>query len=240
MQSCDHPALAMNSSVFSAQVTASGFAITPQLILGDHIDSLVRELSHPTLRRSRAGARHVLSHRSIHRLANDPRLLLLAREVLGSEAIPFRCTLFDKSLTANWLVVWHQDTALPLRQREEALSWGPWSVKDGINYAHAPATALENILALRLHLDDSTSENGPLRMLPGTHKLGVLTDEQIQELTLNGHPVDCRVEAGGVLAMRPLVLHASSKSRSGLPRRVLHFEYAASPQIASPLELLLP
>jgi hypothetical protein len=45
-----------------------------------------------------------------------------------------RATLFDKSPTANWLVVWHQDTALPVQERREAPGWGPWSVKDGVIY----------------------------------------------------------------------------------------------------------
>jgi hypothetical protein len=42
---------------------------------------------------------------------------------------------------------------------------------------------------------------------------------------------------GGILAMRPLVVHASSKSQSKASRRVLHIEYAASLSIAEGLEL---
>src|SRR6266705_1926101 len=128
----------------------------------------------------------------------------------------------------NWLVSWHQDTALPLRERRETPGWGPWSLKDGVNYAHAPASALSRVLALRVHLDDSTSENGPLRVLPGTHTLGVLTDDEIHELATRIAAADCLVSRGGVLAMRPLIVHASSKSQSNVPRRVLHIEYAAS------------
>jgi len=60
--------------------------------------------------------------------ARDTRLVEIARKTLGGEAFPFRATLFDKSPAANWLVVWHQDTALPLRERREAPGWGPWSV----------------------------------------------------------------------------------------------------------------
>jgi len=164
-------------------------------------------------------------------------LLEMAREILGRSAFPFRATLFDKSPTANWLVVWHQDTALPLRERRETSGWGPWSVKEGVNYAHAPARALEQVVALRVHLDDSTSENGPLRVLPGTHTLGVLTDEQIHDLSEKVGEVECLVPRGGVLAMRPLIVHASSKSRMEVPRRVLHIEYAASDCVAESLRL---
>ena len=75
--------------------------------------------------------RHALRHPSVAALAREPRLLNIAREVLGAEALPFRATLFDKSPQANWLVVWHQDTALPLRERHGSPSWGPWSDAPG-------------------------------------------------------------------------------------------------------------
>jgi len=91
-------------------------------------------------------------------------------------------TLFDKSPEANWLVVWHPDTALPLRKRRDTPRWRPWSAKEGRTYAHAPESALRRVLALRLHLDDSATKNGPLRVLPGTHTSGVLSDDAIHQL----------------------------------------------------------
>jgi ectoine hydroxylase-related dioxygenase (phytanoyl-CoA dioxygenase family) len=106
-------------------------------------------------------------------------------------------------------------------------------------YSHAPAGALEQVLALRLHLDDSVAENGPLRVLPGTHTLGVLSDEALHDLSTQIAAVDCPVPRGGILAMRPLVVHASSKSQSNAPRRVLHIEYAVSSAIADGLELAI-
>ena len=83
-------------------------------------------------------------------------------------------------------------------------------------------------LALRLHLDDSNAENGPLRVLPGTHTLGVLSDDELHALSQQLQPVDCLATKGGVVAMRPLLVHASSKSRSEQPRRVLHIEYTSA------------
>ena len=183
--------------------------------------------------------RHAMRNTSVAALACDSRLIAMAQEVLGSAALPFRATLFDKSPTSNWLVVWHQDTALPLRERRETAGWGPWSIKDGVNYAHAPASALEHVLALRLHLDDSDAENGPLRILPETHTLGVLSDDALHELSTQIAAIDCLVPRGGILAMRPLVVHASSKSQSSAPRRVLHIEYAVSSSMADGLELAI-
>lgn len=215
----------------------AGFAILPALFSHEYLDQLLHDIDESGTRRSRAGIRHALSLSPVTAVAREPQMIELAREVLGSEAFPFRATLFDKSPTANWLVVWHQDTALPLRERIDQPGWGPWSIKEGIDYAHAPATALSQVLALRVSCDDSTVENGPLRVLPATHTLGVLTDDSIHELAAQIAPVDCVVPKGGVVAMRPLVVHASSKSQIEMPRRVLHIEYAASESIVRPLQL---
>jgi ectoine hydroxylase-related dioxygenase (phytanoyl-CoA dioxygenase family) len=183
-----------------------GFSIVPQVFSVSEVEGIVHEIDGCSIQRSRAGARHLLSVPQVAALAQDPRLVELAASVLGSEPVSFGATLFDKSSEANWLVVWHQDTALPLREKRDVQGWGPWSQKGGVVYAHAPADALANVVALRLHLDDSTSENGPLRVLPGTHTLGVLSDAQIHQLAQRTTPVSCTVAQGGVLAMRPLVV----------------------------------
>jgi ectoine hydroxylase-related dioxygenase (phytanoyl-CoA dioxygenase family) len=221
------------------QVNKQGFAIIPEVLPNREIDRLETELGQTNLTRSRAGVRHAMSVGSVSAIAKGAPLLAIAQRVLGHEAFPFRATLFDKSPSANWLVVWHQDTALPLQSRRETPGWGPWSVKEGIIYAHAPESALSQVLALRLHLDDSLAENGPLRVLPETQTMGVLTDEAIHEASTRIAPVDCLVLRGGVLAMRPLIIHASSKSLGQNPRRVLHIEYAASEVIAGDLRLAI-
>jgi ectoine hydroxylase-related dioxygenase (phytanoyl-CoA dioxygenase family) len=220
-------------------VEKDGFAVIPGVILQQEVLVMLRELGDARLRRSRAGIRHLMSHPAVAALATDPRLLDIASEILGTESLPFRATLFDKSADANWLVVWHQDTALPLRARRETPGWGPWSTKEGINYAHAPTRALDRVVALRVHLDASTEQNGPLRVVPGTHKLGVLADEAVYRLATESCAVDCVAEQGAVLAMRPLLIHSSSKSQIEAPRRVLHIEYASSMSIGDDLEIAI-
>jgi ectoine hydroxylase-related dioxygenase (phytanoyl-CoA dioxygenase family) len=224
---------------FSKRVEAEGFAVVDAVFDAREVDAVAEALVRTPLARSRAGARHAMRSPVIAELARDARLLALVRSVLGPGALPYRATVFDKSPASNWLVVWHQDTALPLQRRHDVPGWGPWSAKAGIIYAHAPAAALSRVLALRIHLDESTTLNGPLRVLPGTHREGVLTDEAVGVLARRGEPVDCVVPRGGVLAMRPLLVHASSKSRDDAPRRVLHVEYAASMKMEDGLELAI-
>ena len=222
---------------YFAEIEAFGFAVIPELFPCSEVDALLEEICTLAPERSRAGIRHAMRLAPVKSFSRKPQLMALAREVLGPQACPYRATLFEKSEAANWLVVWHQDTALPLQSRGEASGWGPWSVKDGIPYAHAPATALRQVLALRVSLDDSTSNNGPLRVLPGTHTLGVLSDDSMHDLASRTSAVDCITPKGGVVAMRPLLVHSSSKSRVEMPRRVLHIEYSASHAIADPLSL---
>ncbi|HKQ79111.1 MAG TPA: phytanoyl-CoA dioxygenase family protein [Blastocatellia bacterium] len=214
-----------------------GFRIEEGVLSNRECDDLIEAVSQSPQGRSRAGARHLMSIPAVEALAKDERLLRIASRALGDGAVPFRATLFDKSGRANWLVVWHQDTALPLAARNDSKEWGPWSLKAGVLYAHAPAWALTRVLALRIHLDDSTGENGPLRVIPGSHLGGVLSDDEILDLARAQKNVEAHVPRGGVLAMRPLLVHSSSKARADEPRRVLHLEYAERLELAPGLRL---
>src|SRR4051794_11802733 len=156
--------------MWKVEIEQRGFFIFPPLFSSKELERIGNSLAGSSLQRSRAGIRHVLKLESVAETARDPRLMEVAKGVLGPNAVPFHATLFEKSPDANWLVVWHQDTALPLREQKKKSGGGPWSVKEGVNYAHPPAAALSRVLALRLHLDESTVANGPLRVLPGTHE----------------------------------------------------------------------
>ncbi|HEV3028199.1 MAG TPA: phytanoyl-CoA dioxygenase family protein, partial [Planctomycetota bacterium] len=181
--------------------------------------------------------RHLMAHPAVAEFARMEELLEIARVWVGPGAVPYRCTLFEKSGVRNWLVVWHQDTTLPVASRFDSAEWGPWSEKEKILYAHAPAWVLERIIALRVHLDASTAQNGPLKILPSSHREGVLSDEQVFERARRSPPREILVGKGGVMAMRPLLIHASSKALAPKQRRVLHIEYAASMDLAAGIRL---
>lgn len=214
-----------------------GHRILPDIFGRAEMRELLGHLSRADLKRSKGGARHLLAVAAVRELAEDARMRQLASEFLEVDAIPFKATLFDKSRRANWLVAWHQDTALPLQRRTDDPDWGPWSMKAGLLYAHAPAWALEQVVALRVSLDDSSADNGPLRVLPNTHRGGVLTAEEIKRFEREVPPVECVTPSGGVIVMRPLAVHASSKSASARPRRVLHIEYATLVNLGTGIEL---
>jgi hypothetical protein len=216
----------------------AGYSIEPGILSGSECSDVAAVVA-ATVKGGRAGARHLMSNAAVMALTNDRRLLTLAEKVLGSGATPYRATLFEKSGQANWLVPWHQDTALPLIDSFDAQGWGPWSRKAGILYAQAPEWALSRVVALRVHLDPSTPENGPLRVIPGSHLVGVLSAPEILGFVRAHTHTECLIDRGGVLVMRPLVIHSSSKARRTDLRRVLHIEYADSLELQSGIRLSL-
>ncbi len=205
-----------------------GFWIEPAILTGAECEALLASIR---TRSAQAGTRHLMSNSAVAAAARDERMLAIARKGVGQSAVPFRATLFEKTGEKNWLIAWHQDTALPLDAKFDAAGWGPWSEKAGVLYAHAPAEALQRVIALRLSLDDSTDHNGPLRVVPDSHRLGVLPDAEILALANRGTAETCTASRGGVIVMRPLAIHASSKAMVDRPRRVLHIEYADSLQL---------
>jgi ectoine hydroxylase-related dioxygenase (phytanoyl-CoA dioxygenase family) len=214
-----------------------GFLIRQRVFSHGECDLISGHLSNQNNKKNRAGIRNLMSVPLIREFANDERLITILKECTGKAMIPFKATLFEKTGRSNWLVAFHQDTALPIEELSEPSEWGPMSVKEGVIFAHAPARALAKIIALRIHLDASESMNGPLRIIPGSHGCRLSEDEL--ESWRKKDAITCTVEKGGVIAMSPLILHASSKSTNDQPRRVLHIEYAESMQIDENVKLAI-
>lgn len=162
----------------------------------------------------------------------------LAAEWLQSLVPPghacVRGILFDKTPGANWLVAWHQDLTICVQARHDVTGYGPWSVKHGVPHVQPPVSLLEQMLTLRLHLDETLGSNGALKVVPGSHLRGRMLAEQID--SLKSHEFICEAAPGDVLRMRPLLLHASSKAESPAHRRVVHLEFAPQEMLASPLQ----
>lgn len=173
-----------------------------------------------------AGRRNMLAVPAVTALATSQKLLELVRCHTGGAPRPVRAIWFNKSAEANWLVAWHQDLAIAVRERIETPGFEAWSVKEGVPHVQPPAAVLERMLTVRIHLDDADERNGALRVIAGSHRLGRLDAEQIANLREERGETLCAAAAGDALLMRPLLLHASGRSTNDRPRRVLHLEYA--------------
>ena len=174
---------------------------------------------------SEAGSRRLLDEAWCAHLAGALRGDARIRSLLPRNAVAVQCTLFDKSPTKNWLVAFHQDLSIPVSNRVNSPECSGWSEKEGHLYVQPPANVLEQLVAVRVHLDDCPAESGALRVVPKSHSQGRLDQGQAEALRLEHGETVVPLARGGALVMRPLILHASSKATSPVPRRVLHFVF---------------
>ena len=172
------------------------------------------------------GFRELLTMEAIQELARSTQVKQLAKAILGDSAFAVSGTFFNKIPAANWKVPWHQDRMIKVQKRFDSDGWGPWSTKDGVIHVQPPSSVMSRVLAIRLHLDDCPSDNGALRVMPGSHRFGLLTSEQTESLLKQPDTI-CPVSKGGAFLMSPLLLHSSSPSSSPKSRRVVHLEFAA-------------
>jgi hypothetical protein len=177
---------------------------------------------------NRGGARGALSQSpQLRSLGETGACAAIAQALLGPSTRLVRLTIFDKTPEANWKVPWHQDLTIAVRQRHDVPNFGPWTEKAGVPHVQPPLDILQHMLAIRAHLDDTPAHNGALRVLPGSHRHGRLSTHQLQTLKAQTAEHCCEMPAGGLLAMSPLLAHASSAATNPSRRRVLHYEYAA-------------
>lgn len=171
------------------------------------------------------GTRGLLSQHWCRELAAHLRSHPRLQDFIPPGHVAVQCTFFEKSAGRNWLVALHQDLSIPVAGRVEAAGLRGWSEKEGMQFVQAPAETLEQMIAVRVHLDSCGEDDGPLRLVPGSHAKGVLTDDQARSLRAGSGELACVAEQGAVLLMRPLLLHASSKGSGASKRRVLHFVF---------------
>ena len=229
----------MRPETLPTDLDRDGFRLFTDVLEPPVVARLIRFFAEDVelLRRNGAayGGRNLLNSTTIAEVAAAPAVRRLVEPVLGREARAVRGLFFDKTPEANWPVLWHQDLSLALAQKDDVEGWGPWSIKAGVWHVQPPAEILASMLTVRLHLDDCHSHNGPLRVLPGSHRFGRLSRERIAELRRTTHEAECLAPASSALLFRPLLLHASSPARTPSHRRVIHLEFAAADALPAPL-----
>lgn len=206
-----------------------GWMVTEPIIPDPVLDRLAERLT-PLFQTNRGygGVRNLLELvPEVCELSRSKPIRDVAESILGTECFAVRSVFFDKTPQTNWKVTWHQDLTIAVQRRIEVNGFEPWTEKAGIPHVQPPITILERMLAVRVHLDDCMDENGPVRVLPGSHKSARLSPKEIEQWKTQVEPVACLVPRGGILVFRPLILHASSPAQQPGHRRVIHLEFAA-------------
>jgi hypothetical protein len=141
----------------------------------------------------------------------------------GSGHFIVKSIYFDKPEESNWFVAWHQDLTISVDKKVELAGFSLWTKKFDRYAVQPPVNILENGITIRIHLDDTDEQNGALKVIAGSHNSKIT---RVETVNLGSEKFEvCCVPAGGVMLMRPLLMHASDRSVSSNRRRVIHLEF---------------
>jgi hypothetical protein len=221
------------------QLERDGFAVLPDVLTEAEVRAALMEWAEVSRRHAgdeailandgpAYGARNLLQlWPGVLDFTRRPRLRDALLEVLGPVAGVVRVLFFDKPPGHSWALPWHKDYNIAVAEHGAEGAFTKPTTKAGLPHVMAPAAVLEAMLTARVHLDAVTANNGPLRVIPGSHRHYAMGADEARE------PVAVHCRAGDVLLMRPLLTHASghTKPAANAHRRTVHLECAASPAL---------
>lgn len=167
------------------------------------------------------------------KLIFNEKLKKIIREIIGDDYFVVKSIYFDKPTKSNWYVSYHQDLTISVNQKHEIEGYKLWTNKQNQFAVQPPINVLENIVTLRIHLDDTDENNGALNVIPKSHCKKVYRPENID--WTKEIEVTAVVQQGGIMFMKPLILHSSKRTTNEKNRRVIHIEMS-NQSLANPLD----
>jgi ectoine hydroxylase-related dioxygenase (phytanoyl-CoA dioxygenase family) len=215
------------------KIAEEGFAIVDNIFTTEEVDNLLVAISHvdktkPTFRKTtdlfaiRQFFKEVPAAYDI--VFNNNKLNALIKELFGDEFFVVKAIYFDKPENSNWFVSYHQDLTISVDTKTDIEGSGPWTAKHNQYAVQPPLHILQDGFTIRMHLDDTNEENGALKVIPGSHVKGIYRPETI-DWSIEAEVV-CTVPKGGIMIMKPLLLHSSSRTTNNNKRRVVHIEFS--------------
>lgn len=156
-------------------------------------------------------------------LIYNTNLKTIVAELFGDDFFTVKSIYFDKPEDSNWYVAYHQDLTISVNKKIELAGFGSWTVKQNQFAVQPPLENLQNIFTIRIHLDDTDEHNGVLKVLPGSHNKNIYRPETI-DWSIETE-TSCIVNKGGIMIMKPLLLHSSGRTTNNKKRRVIHLEF---------------
>ena len=154
----------------------------------------------------------------------NSKLQNVINQLFGENYFPIKSIYFDKPGNSNWFVAYHQDLTISVDKKIKVDNFGPWTVKQNQFAVQPPLTILENIYTIRIHLDETNENNGALKVIPASHRKQIYRPETI-DWNIETEVI-CNVPKGGIMIMKPLLLHASGRTTNSSNRRVAHIEFS--------------
>lgn len=204
-------------------LNANGFVIIPEIYRASEISAIGELIDSAHDGEILTGERRFLNRTPhvLDLLLNDNLRTLL--KAVAPDFFVIKSIYFDKSPQANWFVSWHQDKIIFVKNKIEIPGFRNWTQRENEYGVQPTAEILGNIVSARIHLDTADSTNGALKVIPHSH-----SESSSRNVSFSDNDaVVCEVPAGGVMLMKPLLFHASSRSASAQPRRVIHLEFCS-------------
>lgn len=214
------------------ELSEQGFTIVENIYTKDEVTQILKVIdnidnSKATFRKSAdlfAIRQFLKEVPATHSLIFNENLTQLISQLFGQDFFVAKSIYFDKPETSNWYVPYHQDLTISVDKKVEIENFGPWTVKQNQFAVQPPIEILENIVTIRIHLDDTNENNGALRVIPKSHNQQIYRPEHID--WTKETETTCCVKQGGVMIMKPLILHSSSRTTNHQKRRVIHIEFS--------------
>jgi ectoine hydroxylase-related dioxygenase (phytanoyl-CoA dioxygenase family) len=162
--------------------------------------------------------------RAVSSIVFNDKLKVIITDLFGHDYFAVKSIYFDKPEKSNWFVAWHQDLTISVDNKIDLPHYGPWTVKQYQFAVQPPLNILQNNFTIRVHLDDADEGNGALKVIPGSHLKKIYRPETI-DWAIDAEQT-CSVKAGGIMIMRPLLMHASNRTTNNKPRKVIHLEFS--------------
>ena len=222
----------MNSEILVKKIKGEGFAVIEEIFSDDEVKQLIAlienaDATNTTFRKTQDlfAIRQFLKEipKAAHVIFNQ-KLNDLNIKLFGNDYFITKSIYFDKTEQSNWFVAYHQDLTISVDQKKDIQGFGPWTVKQNQFAVQPPLHFLENNYTIRIHLDDTDEGNGALKVIPASHLKGIYRAETIDWTAEK--EVFCNVKKGGVMIMKPLLLHASNRTTTNKKRRVIHIEFS--------------
>jgi len=236
----------MNISIYN-KINNDGFAILENVFSEEEINNLLYHIeqvgtSKTTFRKTK----DLFAIRQFFKEVPDSvkvvfstKLKQIIAEVFGSDYFVVKSIYFDKPEDSNWFVAYHQDLTISVDKKVDIEGFDLWTNKQNQFAVHPPLDILEDNFTIRIHLDDTNDANGALKVVATSHLKGIYKPETI-DWAVETETI-CSVKKGGIMFMKPLLLHASNRTTNNKKRKVLHIEFSRKslPQNLNWAELLI-
>ena len=217
---------------YSEELKTQGFTIIEKVFLEEQIERILQvidqaDTSRKTFRKSAdlfAIRQFVREIPEINELVFNEEFKDLIGNLFGKDYFVVKSIYFDKPEQSNWFVSYHQDLTISVDKKVDLEGYKMWTVKQDQFAVQPPIDILENIYTVRIHLDDTDENNGALKVIEGSHLKDIYRPEDINWGTET--EAICRVSKGGIIIMKPLILHSSGRTINNNKRRVIHIEFA--------------